>query len=421
MITRSVLSIAMVFCALMPLSAQNYTSDAILKSTTGKIATLECSGIAATKKEAIEMAKRSLIYTYLYNGIEGLNGNKPLLGHKPSADAEKYVGQLLGTGRYANYIRSCVIADRTNKTAAKEIQVFSTIEFYTESIERDLVNNGVIGRSASNIALSESQEVIAMPTIMVVPFRQNAQSYEEAIRGSSDLRMAISKVNEGFIGEGVETKDLLTCLNNAGTYQARMGDGMSLDDAILINSGADVSVSVDMNQDTSDQGVRVSIMLQATEIATGNTLATKSEISGRKRTTADVLCGVMAKAMIGDFMKQISTRMATKISTGQSVAVRFTIDPGSAINMDTEINNILPLSDILVSWVKRHAKNGKYHTQGRTSTLLAFSDIYVDNSVENGMQSDVNDFALALYQYLKGLNLSVSRTITGNSVDIIIY
>ena len=79
------------------------------------------------------------------------------------------------------------------------------------------------------------------------------------------------------------------------------------------------------------------------------------------------------------------------------------------------------LSDILVSWVKRHAKNGKYHTQGRTSTLLAFSDIFVDNSMEDGMQSDVNDFALALYQYLKGLNLSVSRTITGNSIDVIIY
>lgn len=136
---------------------------------------------------------------------------------------------------------------------------------------------------------------------------------------------------------------------------------------------------------------------------------------------ADSKDGAFNDAMVGDFMKQISTRMATKISTGQSVAVRFTIDPGSAINMDTEINNIMPLSDILVSWVKRHAKNGKYHTQGRTSTLLAFSDIFVDNSMEDGMQSDVNDFALALYQYLKGLNLSVSRTITGNSIDVIIY
>ena len=282
------MSVIVVLCALIPAAAQNYTTDAILKNTTGKIATLECSGIARTKKEATEMAKKSVIYTYLYNGIDGLNDNKPLLGYKPSADASQYVGTLLGTTRYANFIRSCTIADRTNKTADKNIQVFATIDLYTESLERDLINNGVIGRSASDIALSETQEAIAMPTVMVVPFRKGAESYEEAIRNNSDMRMAISKVNEGFIGEGVETKDLLTSLNNANTYQVRMGDGMSLDDAILANSGADVSVSVDINQDVNDGGVRVSLTLQAIEVATGNTLATKSEISGRKRTTADV-------------------------------------------------------------------------------------------------------------------------------------
>ena len=247
--------IVVLLSALFPASAQNYTTDAILKRTTGKIATLECSGIARTKKEAIEMAKKSVIYTYLYNGIDGLNDNKPLLGSKPSAGAAQYVGQLLGTTRYANYIRSCTIADKTNKTAAKDIQVFATIDLYTESLERDLVNNGIIGRNAADIALSETQEMIAMPTVMVVPFRKSGQSYEEAIRDNSDMRMAISKVNEGFIKQGVETKDLLTSLNNANTYQVRMGDGMSLDDAILINSGADVSVSVDINQDVNDGGV----------------------------------------------------------------------------------------------------------------------------------------------------------------------
>lgn len=229
------------------------------------------------------MAKKSVIYTYLYNGIDGLNDNKPLLGSKPSAGAAQYVGQLLGTTRYANYIRSCTIADKTNKTAAKDIQVFATIDLYTESLERDLVNNGIIGRNAADIALSETQEMIAMPTVMVVPFRKSGQSYEEAIRDNSDMRMAISKVNEGFIKQGVETKDLLTSLNNANTYQVRMGDGMSLDDAILINSGADVSVSVDINQDVNDGGVRVSLTLQAIEIATGNTLATKSEFGRNAR------------------------------------------------------------------------------------------------------------------------------------------
>lgn len=406
---------------ILPGAAQNYSTDAALKRTESNYAVVECSGIARTKKEAIEMAKKSAIYTYLFHGIAGLNDGRPLMRGTNTSEEQEYTNRILGTSNYANYIRNCTVADKTNKTAAKDIQVFATIELYHESLRRTLEKAGLLQRDAKDIALSETQEMIAMPTVMVVPFRQNGESYEEAIRNNSNMRMAISKVNEGFIGEGVETKDLLTCLNNAETYRIRMGDGMSLDDAILINSGADVSVSVDMTPDETAAGVRVSMTLKAIEVATGNTLATKTEISGRKRTSADILCGVMAKAMIGDFMKQIATRMATKISTGQSIAVRFTIDPGSAIDMDTEINNIMPLSDILVSWVKRHAKNGKYHTQGRTSTLLAFSDLFVDNSIEEGMQSDVNDFALALYQYLKGLNLNVSRTITGNSVDVIIY
>ena len=406
---------------ILPGAAQNYSTDAALKRIESNYAVVECSGIARTKKEAIEMAKKSAVYTYLFHGIAGLNDGRPLMRGANTSEEQEYTNRILGTSNYANYIRNCTIADNTNKTAAKDIQVFATIELYHESLRRTLEKAGLLQRDAKDIALSETQEMIAMPTVMVVPFRQNGESYEEAIRNNSNMRMAISKVNEGFIGEGVETKDLLTCLNNAETYRIRMGDGMSLDDAILINSGADVSVSVDMTPDETAAGVRVSMTLKAIEVATGNTLATKTEISGRKRTSADILCGVMAKAMSGDFMKQIATRMATKISTGQSIAVRFTIDPGSAIDMDTEINNIMPLSDILVSWVKRHAKNGKYHTQGRTSTLLAFSDLFVDNSIEEGMQSDVNDFALALYQYLKGLNLSVSRTITGNSVDVIIY
>jgi len=419
---RNLFISVLLLCIGAPCTAQNnYTTDASLKNIEGNCAVLECSGIARTKKEAIEMAKKSAVYTYLFIGIDGLNDGRPLFRGTLSKEARDYTDRILNTTNYANYIRSCSIADKTNKTAGKDIQVFATIELYYQSLKRSLEQAGVLQREAKDISLAETQEAIAMPTVMVVPFCKNDESYEEAIRNNSDMRMAIAKVNEGFIGEGIETKDLLTCLSNAETYRIRMGDGMSLDDAILANSGADVSVSVDMNQDANAMGVRVTLTLKAVEIATGNTLATKTEISGRKRTTADMLCGVMAKAMVGDFMKQISTRMATKIATGQSVAVRFTIDPGSAIDMDTEINNIMPLSDILVSWVKRHAKNGKYHSQGRTSTLLAFSDIYVDNSMEDGMQSDVNDFALALYQYLKGLNLNIKRTITGNSVDIIIY
>lgn len=420
---KKLLTLVVMQLAWIPVTAQNYSTDATLLNDTGSYAVIQCSGIGANKKDATEMAKKSAIYTYLYSGITGLNKNQPLLGIKPSNNARDYADKkILGTTNYAMYIKNCTIADRTNKTADKQIQVFATIELYYSALERALVNAGVIGKNADQIAISETQNLIAMPTIMVVPFKNDNETYKEALHANPDVQMAISKINEGFIAEGIETKDIITCINNADMYMARMSDGMSLDDMILANSGADVAVSVKVIKNENPQGLQVSLILRAIEIATGNTIADKSETSGRKRATAEAICAPMARYMVGQggFMKQIATRLATKISTGQSIAVYFTIDPYSSVNMETEINNILPLSDILISWVKRHAQGGRYHSQGRTDTMLAFSDIYIDNSVEDGMQSDINDFALALYQYLKGLNLDIRRTITGNRLDITI-
>ena len=420
---RVIVSIIILLCSAHYGMSQNYTSDASLVRAADNYAVLECSGIGDNNKDAIEMAKKSCIYTYLFNGITGLNNNRPLLGIKPTKEAVDYVNnKILGTSTYANYIRSCTVGKDVNKTASKQKQVLATIELYHVSLERTLVNAGVLDRKAADIAIADAQEMIAMPTIMVVPYKRDGENYKDVLEANPDVQMAIAKINEAFISEGVETKDIVTGINNADLYMARSGGNMSLDDMILVNSGADVSVSVRVVKNENPQGMQVSLILQAVEISTGNTLASKSETSARKRATAEAICAPMAKYMVGQggFMKQIQTRISSKISTGQSIAVNFTIDPGAAITMDTEINNILPLSDILVTWIKRHAKGGRYHSQGRTETMLAFSDIYIDNSVEDGVQNDINDFSIALYKYLRGLDLSITRTVIGNRVEIVI-
>ncbi len=399
--------------------AQNYTTDATLERIVGNYAVLKCTGIADSKKEAVEMAKKSALYTYMYCGIKGLNNDRSLITGTPSKENQEYLDNILNSTNYMNYIHGCYPSKDSNKLPDGQFQIFATVEIFHESLLRTLERNGILKHEAANI--EELTETIAMPTIMVVPFCKDGENYDEAIRKNLNMRMAISKVNESFITNGVETKDLLTCLSNAETYRVRYPD-MTLDDAILINSGADVAVSVDINVEKSeDYGVRVSMMLKAVEVATGNTLASYPAESSFKRTSAEHLCAMMAQGISKIFMNQITARLTKKSHTGQSVSVRFAIDPSSAINMDTEINNIMPLSDILISWVKRHAKDGRYHSQGRTSTLLVFSDIFIDNALENGMQNDINDFALALYQYMKGLGLTISRNITGNSVDIVIY
>lgn len=413
--------VTLVAALLMSLSAfaQQYSMDAMLVKIEGNTAIITCSGMADSKKDAIEMAKKSAIYTYLYSGIDGLDGGRPLITSTLDRMDQEYVDGIFNTMRYAGFINMARVTVDHEAKVAKQVQVTLTLGLYHDALRRTMEKAGIL--DVKPTSLETVADHIAMPTVMVVPFCQGTESYEDAFNTNKYMRMIIAKVNAGFIEQGVETKDLITCLNNAETYRLLKGEGMTLEDAILINSGADISVKTDISTNTTSAGTEVYITLTAVEIATGNTLGSVSEKSARKMTSAEAICGPMAKALIKELISLVSTRMIKKNETGQSISLRFTIDPSSILTMETEINDTLPLADLLVQWVKTHAQKGRYQSPKISSRLLTYSDVYIDNSVEDGMQTDVTDFVRELYLYLKSLDLTISRTVNSNSVDIVIY
>lgn len=416
---RRIATLFMAMFFALTASAQQYSMDAELVRLEGNTAIIRCSGTASSKKDAIEMAKKSAIYTYIYSGIDGIDGGRPLITSQLNKVDQEYVDGIFSTMRYASFINMSLVTVDYEVKVAKQMQVTLTLGLYHEALRRTLEKANILKVRPSS--LDEVTDHIAMPTVMVVPFCQGDETYDEVFNSNKYMRMIIAKVNEGFIENGVETKDLITCLNNAETYRLLKGEGMTLEDAILINSGADISVKVDISSNTTSAGTEVYITMNAIEIATGNTLGSVSEKSARKQTSAEAICGPMAKSMIKDLLDLVATRMVKKTSTGQSISLRFTIDPSSVLTMETEINDELPLADMLVIWVKQHAQKGRYQSPKISSRLLTYSDVFIDNSVEDGVQMDVTDFARELYIYLKSLDLTISRTVNGNSVDVVIY
>jgi hypothetical protein len=416
---RRIATLFMAMFFALTASAQQYSMDAELIRLEGNTAIIRCSGTASSKKDAIEMAKKSAIYTYIYSGIDGIDGGRPLITSQLNKVDQEYVDGIFSTMRYASFINMSLVNVDYEVKVAKQVQVTLTLGMYHEALRRTLEKADILKVRPSS--LDEVTDHIAMPTVMVVPFCQSDETYEEVFNSNKYMRMIIAKVNEGFIENGVETKDLITCLNNAETYRLLKGEGMTLEDAILINSGADISVKVDISSNTTSAGTEVYITMNAIEIATGNTLGSVSEKSARKQTSAEAICGPMAKSMIKDLLDLVATRMVKKTSTGQSISLRFTIDPSSVLTMETEINDELPLADMLVIWVKQHAQKGRYQSPKISSRLLTYSDVFINNSVEDGVQMDVTDFARELYIYLKSLDLTISRTVNGNSVDVVIY
>ena len=413
------LLIPLVLCAL-PLYAQQYSTDAVLVSDNGgKVAKITSSGIGDNKKIAAEMAVKSAIWTYLHNGITGLNSDAPLLGRHPSSAAAPYVQSLMESGRWTSFVRSHVV-DNEQKTFNKNFLVTVTMELYTEALYKDLLNCKVIGLDPEKTDLKTTSGEIVLPTIMVVPYTGNGGDFVGALQKNAYMRMAVSKVNAGLIKRGVETKDIEQMIRNSEAYQATHYD-MSINDMILANSGADVAVYVDISGNVNAYGTAVSLIMTAIDVATGNTYASSSQNAPRKNASAEVICAALAEVMLDDFLKQVEVGFAKKIGGGNAIAVSFTIDPMSCVTFDTEVgNDFTPLSDAIFQWIRKNAKDGKFHSQGRTKTTMILDEIRIANKNEDGTDMDINDFSLSLYRFLRSNNMIVERNITGNRIDLII-
>ena len=195
---------------------------------------------------------------------------------------------------------------------------------------------------------------------------------------------------------------------------------IGINEMILANSGADVSVSVDISQNSNQFGTAVSLTLKAVDISTSNTYASVTKNAPRKHASVEVICSALAEVMIDEFLKQIEVGFAKKIAGGNAISISFTIDSQSSVTFDTEVSNFTPLSDAIFQWLRTNAKDGKYHSQGRTKNVMMLDQIQIANKRADGTDMDINDFALELYRFLRSQNLTVERNINGNKIDITI-
>lgn len=397
-----------------------YSSDAMLiEKFNDNVALIQVSGISNNKKNAIEYAKKSAIYTYLFNGIAGLNNDQPLLGNNPSEKANKYVDELFNSGRYAIFIKSEVVDDENSRKVQKLFQAVIKIELYTKSLLNDLKNQGVNVPPTALGGASGVDNVIAIPSIMVVPYCVNGESFQDKIQSNPYIRMAISKVNSGFVKQGAETKDLEQMMRNSDLQQG-MNMDMSFNDMVLNGCGADVAVYVDINENTNSNGTSVTLMLNAIDISTSDTYATASQVTPHKRASVDMITNALVDVMVNGFLDQLTAAFARKIDRGNSISVVLNISPMSSVTFDYEVEDFTPLRDALHIWMRKNALNGKFHVQGSTKNMMVLDEIQVPNKDENGLDMDVNDFALKLYRYLRTQGLQVERTVLNNRITITI-
>lgn len=409
------------FTAVAALHAEDFFSrDVIYLTGAGTAVKLKSTATSTEKKQAIPMAVKSAVDTYLFAGIQGVGDGKPVLKESDRTTHSYYFDRLYENNRYAVFAKP-LDNPKPKKNALGLWEVTVTVQLYKDALDRDLLQNNMREPEPSEMSVEEVSNSGVNPSIMVVPYKQDYETYKQILARDADKRIAIGKVQEEFRSIGATTVDF------EGKYNAAMranefeyDNATDFDAQLIKSSGADVYVTVDIiKRNLGSQG-NVTLSLKAFETATGNVLSSQNtSFSGTA--TFDRLCVGAIHKISEEFLAQVVESLAKSTTLGTSVVLRIGIEGSSYQTLDDEVNGKeYSISEYIFSWIRKNAVKGEYHLQGKTDLLMILDKIQIPNKDENGVLQNANDFAMRLTRFLKNLGINASNRLDGNTIYITI-
>lgn len=264
--------------------AQNYPQVVIYETSDDVSATFTTVGADAKSKNVQDNAVKSLFYTLFYVGVDGVNDGKPLIVN----DNKSYV-ETFFSSRIPFFVKSVTETVKPARNANKIYQGTYAVTVVYSNLIKDLERNKLYEQPKSLSDKVEEEDGMVLPTIMVVPYKKDGETYASLLASDFDKRIAVSKVQDAFESQNITTVDVQARLD-AVKRNAQFGenDANSNDKQLIMNSGADVYVVVDIHKDVNAQGARVSLIMKAYLTNGGDILASKDAITARFATNAKI-------------------------------------------------------------------------------------------------------------------------------------
>ena len=381
-------------------SVQNYPMVVVCESADVQTAVFTSVGIGEKAKDVQDNAVRSLFHTLFYLGVDGVNDGKPLV----SNDNQAFVQTFFST-RMPFFVGTVEEVTKPSKSSGKNFQGTYRISVVYGNLLKDLERNKLYKAPEKPMTFDNVEDEFGMvlPTIMVVPYKREGETYSSVLESDYDRRIAVAKVQSGFESRDITTVDVEAKLN-AVRRNAQFGanDADSNDKQLLMNSGADVYVVVDLHKDVNEQGARVSLIMKAYETSSGSILSSKDAITRRFTTAStDQLCSYAVEDNVGAFLDDICKNFTKQASGGKRVALQFAIDGSSAASMSDRVGpDDYPLSNMIRQWVRKNAYQGKFHLQGVVDESMIFDYVMIPPKDKDGLLMDAAQFGFVIEAWL---------------------
>ncbi|MBO8464784.1 MAG: hypothetical protein IAB93_02150 [Bacteroidetes bacterium] len=392
---------------------QEYLQIVSLESDNGTQGVFTSAGMGEKKKDVEVNAIKSLFYTLFFQGVEGVADGKPLVAKPNVPYTNSFFNDM---ARYSSYVTGTEEIVKSKKTGNYFQGTFKiTLRL------RQLIND-VRKNTHYDEMMAEQPEIkLPNPTIIVVPYKKEGESYQAILENDYDKRIAVSAVQRGFEDCGIKTIDLQARLDRAkrnAQYEENAGTADSNDKQLLESSGADVYVTVDLLKDVTDEDARVSLIMKAYETASGTIWASQDGWTNRFRTNdTDILCSYAVKDNLPGFLEQIIDNFTRPTRASLQISLS-----GMSYNSisDARGDDGRRVMDIIQDWLDRNSEKGEYHLQGIVDEKAIFDYVILPLQDENGYKMTPDKFAGRLRTALEEQGVYSSQRIEGNTIFLIL-
>lgn len=267
------------------------------------------------------------------------------------------------------------------------------------------------------------------PKIMVIPRVPEGMDMKAFYDSSTNIQIAIAKINESFQKRGANLRSFDQALKQAKENMSINKASSNTDDfksTVLQMSGADIYVEAALditNHSNRGNAKSVNVILDAYQTGTANSLATKTAPGPMFQTDDIGRLVMMAMDTVSEgFLNLLQTRFTEITENGQSVYVEFTISPNSKYTFDSEVGtdgNLLSL--VVDDWFASHAVNGSFNNQGAVGNKLIISDVHIPfkNPANPNQNYTGQNFYADILKFFKTLNIPIKREISTNNKILI--
>ena len=403
--------IATLLFSLSNVRAQDYIKDVCLVSTEGMNATFTSVGISANKKDVELNAIESLFHTLLFDGVEDVNDGIRLIG----SDKPSYTNAFFNTSkRCMNYVVEIKEAGKTKKMGDSYQGTFN-ITIRLKALIKDVQKNTGV---ATGPGVSSASSALR-PRIMIIPFRNDdSESFENILKENWELSVAVAEVEKGFQKQDIETKNF-KAISHATKRRAQFTDNANVansnDRQLVLSYDADVYVEVRLNKQKSAKGNSISIIVDAYEVATGDTWGHDSfnSIDFQSDNISQICAKVVSDKLPG-FLEQI-IKNYEKPASGY---IEVDVSNDAMLTLRDRCKNGKRLSDVIQDWLGENAYNGVFDLKDIVDDTALFDNVLIPRADKNNKRMNADRFAGMLSDALHEAGVETRYITTGNNIII---